>query len=79
MQESKVLRLRKITSAPPEPVVVEEDNVSTAPYLSEHEQLLWAEWPDVAKATSAASLGHAYARDVIRPLLGSEHVDPGVR
>ncbi|KAG6555800.1 hypothetical protein Mapa_002439 [Marchantia paleacea] len=69
----KVLRLRKY--------VGNAEKIShgakDTPILFPEEQVLWAEWPRMAAATSTAELNHAYIRDVLRPLMGDKHVDPG--
>ncbi|BBN10540.1 inositol-pentakisphosphate 2-kinase [Marchantia polymorpha subsp. ruderalis] len=69
----KVLRLRKL--------VGNAEKIShgakETPVLLPEEQVLWAEWPRMAAATSTAELNHAYIADVLRPLLGDKHVDPG--
>ncbi|KAL3682538.1 hypothetical protein R1sor_000560 [Riccia sorocarpa] len=69
----KVLRLQKAVHG--------ADKVShgamKTPVLTPEEQLLWAEWPEMITASSSAELNHAYIRDVLLPLLGDTHVDPG--
>ncbi|CAM6117342.1 unnamed protein product [Calypogeia fissa] len=69
----KVLRLRKVLNNDKSVGNV----IKSAPVLSREEQTVWTEWPDLVSATTIAELNHAYARDVLRPLLGEEHVDPG--
>ncbi|CAM6084843.1 unnamed protein product [Calypogeia fissa] len=70
----KVLRLRKCLNNDKSV----GSAIKSALVLSREEQKVWAEWPDLVSATTIAELNHAYARDVLRPLLGEEHVDPGV-
>eukprot|EP00250_Pteridium_aquilinum_P011068 c19817_g1_i1 orf=550-1965(-) len=74
----KVLRLKKIAldakHLKSSKVVCEPGQL----VLTEEEQKVWADWPSVATAMSLETLIKAYTRDVMSPLLGSEHVDPGV-
>ncbi|CAM6091124.1 unnamed protein product [Calypogeia fissa] len=69
----KVLRLRKCLNNDKSV----GSAIKSALVLSREEQKVWAEWPDLVSATTIAELNHAYARDVLRPLLGEEHVDAG--
>lgn len=74
-QIGKVLRLRKLVGNAGKL----SHGAKETPILLPEEQILWAEWPRMAAATSTAELNHAYIGDVLRPLLGDKHVDPGVR
>ncbi|BBN10612.1 inositol-pentakisphosphate 2-kinase [Marchantia polymorpha subsp. ruderalis] len=69
----KVLRLRKLVGNAGKL----SHGAKETPILLPEEQILWAEWPRMAAATSTAELNHAYIGDVLRPLLGDKHVDPG--
>ena len=72
----KVLRLKKVSSNSNH--LKKRLHVRGKPVLSKQEQILWADWPSVAIATSIEILVQTYAQNVIRPLLGHELVDPGV-
>lgn len=74
----RVLRIRK---APKNNNQIETQNQvkkDAKPVLSEDEAKLWREWPSMAMATTSASLAHVYARELMQPLLGKEHVDAGL-
>ncbi|KAJ7523133.1 hypothetical protein O6H91_18G039100 [Diphasiastrum complanatum] len=70
----KVLRLRKTLRDHKIKNTISEK----APVLINIEQSIWADWPDVASATTTEILQHAYVKDVMLPLLGKEYVDTGV-
>ncbi|KAL8256287.1 hypothetical protein R6Q59_031354 [Mikania micrantha] len=68
----KVLRVRKLKT--------NESGYAIAPSaLSEHERLVWKEVGDLLSASTKDVANHKYAHLVMCPLLGSQHVDPGVR
>nr|XP_043607382.1 inositol-pentakisphosphate 2-kinase-like [Erigeron canadensis]XP_043607383.1 inositol-pentakisphosphate 2-kinase-like [Erigeron canadensis]XP_043607384.1 inositol-pentakisphosphate 2-kinase-like [Erigeron canadensis]XP_043607385.1 inositol-pentakisphosphate 2-kinase-like [Erigeron canadensis] len=47
--------------------------------LSEHECLLWKEDCDLLAAPTREIAEHLYVQDIMSPLLGSDHVDAGIR
>jgi inositol-pentakisphosphate 2-kinase len=78
-QIGRVLRIRKVSTK-----VSKHDSNQTCSnqearsILSEDEKVLWREWPSLAEATTSAAMAHLYAREIVQPLLGREHVDAGV-
>ncbi|KAL7594363.1 hypothetical protein Lser_V15G29883 [Lactuca serriola] len=68
----KVLRVRKVKRNGSE--------FEKAPSaLSTHECLVWERVGDLLSASTKDIVNHMYAKHVMSPLLGSQHVDPGVR
>ncbi|KAJ0548763.1 putative inositol-pentakisphosphate 2-kinase [Helianthus annuus] len=69
----KVLRVRKIKK--------KKDSEGPAAALSEHERLVWKDvgGQQLLSAPTKDIANHAYAQFVLCPLLGSQHVDAGVR
>ncbi|XP_024964222.1 inositol-pentakisphosphate 2-kinase-like isoform X1 [Cynara cardunculus var. scolymus] len=49
------------------------------PALSKHECLVWKETRDLLSASTKDIGNHIYAQQVMCPLLGSQHIDAGVR
>lgn len=49
-----------------------------APVLTAHERILWKDVDKIGECTSKDIAGQLYALHVMSPLLGPEHVDPGV-
>lgn len=71
MQIGKVLRVRKVKRNGSE--------FEKAPSaLSTHECLVWERVGDLLSASTKDIVNHMYAKHVMSPLLGSQHVDPGV-
>ncbi|KAK1407974.1 hypothetical protein QVD17_39602 [Tagetes erecta] len=68
----KVLRVRKLRTN-------EVEYEKAPPALSEHERLIWKEVGELLSASTKDIANHMYARLVLSPLLGSQHVDAGVR
>ncbi|KAI3523835.1 hypothetical protein L1887_02276 [Cichorium endivia] len=68
----KVLRVRKVKRNGSE-----FDKPPSA--LSTHECLIWEGVGDLLSASTKDIVNHMYAKHVMSPLLGSQHVDPGVR
>ncbi|KAK4490311.1 hypothetical protein RD792_000978 [Penstemon davidsonii] len=65
----KVLRIQKVPRNKPE-------NSHSA--LTKHECLLWGEVEGIFSAPAREIAEQLYVQHVMRPLLGSEHVDPGI-
>lgn len=74
----KVLRLQKTSDSKRSSCMDVSTSEPEHPVLSKVEQILWADWPSVATATTVESLTQAYARHVMCPILGDELVDPGI-
>ncbi|GBG76676.1 hypothetical protein CBR_g22893 [Chara braunii] len=77
----KLLRITKLThlqgrSSPHE--TMGEPSYSKGIILTIEEQAIWAEYPEVVRATTSADLTAAFAKHVMAPLLGEEYVNPGV-
>ncbi|KAI7755417.1 hypothetical protein M8C21_027724, partial [Ambrosia artemisiifolia] len=69
----KVLRVRKIRKKQ------SEGPSASAVALSEDERLIWKDVGHLLSAPTKDVANHAYAQFVLCPLLGSHHVDAGVR
>ncbi|KAJ4816559.1 Inositol-pentakisphosphate 2-kinase [Rhynchospora pubera] len=68
----KVLRVQKVSkdeTIPPMACAV----------LSTHEQLIWANVAELIESKSKDSLAQIYATRIMGPLLGTNHIDAGVR
>ncbi|KAI7751745.1 hypothetical protein M8C21_015694 [Ambrosia artemisiifolia] len=70
--DGKVLRVQKVKKNG-----ISCEELSSA--LSVHECLLWKEDCDLLSAPTREIAEHLYVQHVMRPLLGSDHVDAGVR
>ncbi|MCL7023564.1 hypothetical protein MKW94_002315 [Papaver nudicaule] len=68
----KVLRIQKV------PRFKEQYTVGTSDF-SVHEKILWKDSIDLDTCSSREDAEHLYVQNVMIPLLGSEHVDAGVR
>ncbi|KAI3825493.1 hypothetical protein L1987_06983 [Smallanthus sonchifolius] len=68
----KVVRVRKLRKNEPE-------NEEASSALSGHERLVWKEVGELLSASTKDIANHMYAQHVLCPLLGSRHVDAGVR
>ncbi|KAI3959051.1 hypothetical protein MKX01_023727 [Papaver californicum] len=68
----KVLRIQKV------PKFKEQYTVGTSDF-SVHEKILWKDLFDLDTCSSRDDAEHLYVQNVMIPLLGSEHVDAGVR
>ncbi|XP_051139833.1 inositol-pentakisphosphate 2-kinase-like [Andrographis paniculata] len=68
----KVLRIQKISNT--EPAC---ENGQTV--LTKHENLLWSQYEGIVSAPTREIADQLYVQKVICPLLGSEHVDAGIR
>lgn len=68
----KVLRIQKVSNSGSEC-----ENGHTV--LTKHECLLWGEFEGIVSAPTREIADHVYVQKVICPLLGSEHVDAGIR
>ncbi|KAI3717650.1 hypothetical protein L1987_69404 [Smallanthus sonchifolius] len=68
----KVVRVRKLRKN--EPV-----NEEASSALSGHERLVWKEVGELLSSSTKDIANHMYAQHVVCPLLGSQHVDAGVR
>ncbi|CAA6665376.1 unnamed protein product [Spirodela intermedia] len=49
-----------------------------SPVLTSHERILWKDVDKIGECTSKDIAGQLYALHVMSPLLGAEHVDPGM-
>lgn len=68
----KVLRVQKVKR--------NESEYEKAPSaLSKHECLVWKETGDLLSASTKDIANHIYVQQVMCPLLGSQHIDAGVR
>ncbi|XP_058092015.1 inositol-pentakisphosphate 2-kinase IPK1 isoform X3 [Magnolia sinica] len=68
----KVLRVQKVPRS-------ESQHTTSKSILSRHECLLWNDTQELVTCSSKESLGQLFALHVMSPLLGSEHVDAGIR
>ncbi|XP_078157665.1 inositol-pentakisphosphate 2-kinase IPK1-like [Carex rostrata] len=68
----KVLRIQKVPKDETEPP-------NACGQLSKHEQLLWGDVAELIESNSEDSLMQNYAGCIMGPLLGSVHIDAGVR
>lgn len=77
----RVLRIRKASRNPSGLIDNGTQNQvkkDAKPVLTEHEIKLWREWPSMCEATTSAALAHAYACEIMQPLLGKDHIDAGM-
>lgn len=70
MQVGKVLRLQKAST--------QGSCVNGSSVLTQHESLLWKDYNELLSAPTLEIAAQLYVKHVMSPLLGNEHVDPGV-
>lgn len=69
----KVIRIQKA------PKANKTANGVAASVLTSDEQLLWREHKELVSSPNKEVVEQRYVKDVIIPLLGPKHIDPGVR